>query len=674
MPGEVVLISMPWGSQVEPSLGLGILKSVLRKQGIVCSVYDGVIELLNHVRPYTYQRIADLWGINDFLFTEAFEREISEAQLASLRHTLAHHPGAGNVKEQQRFVELAIKLRQEVLPQYLQSIAEDVCSKDLAYVGFTCLFDQTFASLALATKIRKIRPDVSFVFGGYALNMPVGPSLQRVFSEMDFVAYGDGEPVVGALYDALEGNRPFSSVPNITYRNEAGEVVESEKTVKIELNQSPVPDFDDFYRRVESFNPRYRDSIKLGQMPVESSRGCWWGQKSHCIFCGIDEVALRYRAKDSAVVERELDALNARYGADAFRFSDYIMPRQALKDLLPRMAERGHPYELHYETKANLKLEEMRVCRDAGIVVLQPGIESFSTPVLKIMAKGVRAAQNIFTIFSLVRNHIFPAYNLIYGFPGETREHYLDVLRLVPALSHLCPPNSTVPAQITRYAPLHVSRDKFGATKKLEAEARFDMVFSPEFLEERELRNEDWVYYFKNPYPDCAPEMLSLYYALQAQAANWDKLYSAPNGVPPLLTFRIEGEVLHIDDSRFSGEMKHYIFAGCESVISEFMHEQVWKRPKLVERIMSYGPNENAANLAIDSLLERRVVVEESGDLVWLAFHEDWGFLRPHEALARSSGVDENRLTPSASFAEWGDFGSWPRDWESIAGSLPVLS
>ncbi len=32
-------------------------------------------------------------------------------------------------------------------------------------------------------------------------------------------------------------------------------------------------------------------------VPYETSRGCWWGQKKHCTFCGLNPLGMNYRAK-----------------------------------------------------------------------------------------------------------------------------------------------------------------------------------------------------------------------------------------------------------------------------------------------------------------------------------------------------------------------------------------
>ena len=68
---------------------------------------------------------------------------------------------------------------------------------------------------------------------------------------------------------------------------------------------------------------------------------------------------------------------------------------RAFDDFLPELAARRLDVELFYEVKANLKKAQVRLLRDAGVRVIQPGIESFSNDVLARMRKGVRGLQNI---------------------------------------------------------------------------------------------------------------------------------------------------------------------------------------------------------------------------------------------------------------------------------------
>ncbi len=38
-------------------------------------------------------------------------------------------------------------------------------------------------------------------------------------------------------------------------------------------------------------------ALERNMMPYKTSRGCWWGQKHHCTFCGINGGGMGFRDK-----------------------------------------------------------------------------------------------------------------------------------------------------------------------------------------------------------------------------------------------------------------------------------------------------------------------------------------------------------------------------------------
>ena len=74
---------------------------------------------------------------------------------------------------------------------------------------------------------------------------------------------------------------------------------------------------------------------------------------------------------------------------------DNIMPHSYFSSVLPRVAAEVPGLHIFYEQKANLTLSKIELLKQAGVAVIQPGIEALSTPLLKLMKKGVRASQNL---------------------------------------------------------------------------------------------------------------------------------------------------------------------------------------------------------------------------------------------------------------------------------------
>jgi ribosomal peptide maturation radical SAM protein 1 len=220
------------------------------------------------------------------------------------------------------------------------------------------------------------------------------------------------------------------------------------------MDEIPTPDFDEYFERLAktSFNTELAGEVRL---PYESARGCWWGAKSHCTFCGLNGTSMAFRSKAPGRVVEELTTLARRHGRLDFQVVDNILDLRYFRDVLPRLREAGYDLDLFYETKANLRREQVRLLREAGVSVIQPGIESLSTPILKLMRKGVTAFQNIRLLKWCAEYGISACWNLIYGFPGEPAGEYVRMAELIPSLTHLGPPTSLCPLALERFSPYH---------------------------------------------------------------------------------------------------------------------------------------------------------------------------------------------------------------------------
>ena len=176
------------------------------------------------------------------------------------------------------------------------------------------------------------------------------------------------------------------------------------------------------------------------------------GEKSHCAFCGISDLSMSFRAKSPERIVAELGELAERYGRLDFLFVDYILHRRYFEELLPRLRDAGFDFKIFCETKANLRRDQVRLLPEAGFTVIQAGVESLSTPILRLMRKGVTALQNLRLLKWCAEYGVRLYWNVLYGIPGESSEEYTAMADLVPSLTHLEPPR-LVPLQLDRFSP-----------------------------------------------------------------------------------------------------------------------------------------------------------------------------------------------------------------------------
>ena len=133
---------------------------------------------------------------------------------------------------------------------------------------------------------------------------------------------------------------------------------------------------------------------------------------------------MAFRSKSPELVLEELLSQARKYGQLNFYAVDNILDMRYIRDVLPRLRDSEYDFTLFYETKANLKKDHVRAMRQAGVMTIQIGIESFSTPILKLMEKGATALQNIRLLKWCAEFGINAEWNFIYGFPHEPSAEY----------------------------------------------------------------------------------------------------------------------------------------------------------------------------------------------------------------------------------------------------------
>jgi ribosomal peptide maturation radical SAM protein 1 len=131
-------------------------------------------------------------------------------------------------------------------------------------------------------------------------------------------------------------------------------------------------------------------------------------------------------------------------------------------DLLPALAADGRPWEIFYEVKANLSRAQVAALRAAGVTRIQPGIESLSDHVLALMRKGTSGLRNVQLLKWCREYGIAVEWNILYGFPGETREDYEKVLEMLPAIAFLDPPVACGPIRMDRFSPYFEKPEELG--------------------------------------------------------------------------------------------------------------------------------------------------------------------------------------------------------------------
>lgn len=102
--------------------------------------------------------------------------------------------------------------------------------------------------------------------------------------------------------------------------------------------------------------------------------------------------------------------------------------------------------------------------RAAGVGQIQPGIESFSDSILALMRKGVTGIQNVQLLKWCREFGVYPHWNVLWGFPGESPGEHERLAELAPKLAHLVPPTAADGIRLDRFSPNFFDADRLGFT------------------------------------------------------------------------------------------------------------------------------------------------------------------------------------------------------------------
>jgi ribosomal peptide maturation radical SAM protein 1 len=509
---RVVLVQMPFHSVGRPSIALSLLRGVLEEHGHRLEIRYLNIEYARRVGPSLYEMISRGQSASSLYAEMIFSRIF---------------PGPGCEPDPQGW--LAARRRLEAVentPDWLISalpdlaaVARDVVREECAAIargsfdlaGFNTTFNLS-PSLAMAERLKELGARPLIVLGGASCEAVMGETVLRMFPAVDFVCPGEGENALLSLVSHMEaGDHPTARIPGILTRacpNAARPASWQD------LDDLPTPRYDDWLEQLSAAGIELPQRSKL--IPIETSRGCWYGAVRHCTFCGLNGESLAYRSKSPHVVLRDIEAA-LDYGIANIHAVDNILDSRYFSTVLPALANVRHGARLFYEIKSKVTREQVKLMRDAGIRMVQPGIESLSTPVLRLMRKGVEAYHNIRLLRWCEELGIVPCWNMLYGFPRENGEDYIGMLPILPLLFHLRPP-TMCRVRLDRFSPLDFDGPALGVARRWPAApSRYIYGVSDEAL-------EDLVYYFDFEADDGNdPEEYGA--PLRALVADWHSSY-----------------------------------------------------------------------------------------------------------------------------------------------------
>jgi ribosomal peptide maturation radical SAM protein 1 len=488
---------MPFGHAFAPSLALSLLKAELAAAGLPAEVHYFSIRFAERMGEHAYHGIAgaNRPPIEDLAGEWIFSRALFGARPADdayVEEVLRRRATGGHGERTERApaaVVAAVRRARAQAEEFLDGCLRLLLSGAPRIVGFTSMFQQHVASLALARRVKEARPDTFVVFGGANCVDAMGAETVRQFPFVDAAVSGEADLVFPELAKRVLEGRSLAGMAGVRTREGVSAEFASGRfstaPMVPDLDALPFPDYTDFFAQFAA------SRFGRGWLPrifFETSRGCWWGEKMHCTFCGLNGQTMAFRRKSPARALAELAQVTGRYPGCAVEMTDNILDMGYFKEFLPALAARPLATGMFYEVKSNLRKDQLRLLRDAGVGTIQPGIESLSDAVLALMRKGVTGLQNVQLLKWCKELGLQPGWNVLWGFPGEPPEEYERMADLVPLLAHLPPPEAFGTIRLDRFSPNFADAERMGFTAvsplpsyayayALDAEARRNLAY-----------------------------------------------------------------------------------------------------------------------------------------------------------------------------------------------------
>jgi ribosomal peptide maturation radical SAM protein 1 len=443
---DVLLVVPPFGSIENVCLSVHILQAVARENGYKVNILylNMLLASVLGIEPYQQVYSSPLfWMLGDRLFARSAYglSPLGRNPECCANEAMSISGKEGHIRlffDADHDFDSDLYLQMErTCKSFLDEAIAAIDSMNYKIVGCNAGHPGMLnCSMALLNGVKSLSPETLTLLGGSNCEGVKAEGIVSLGGSVDYIFSGESET---AFLNLLEAN---SSGDLPTQRILTAEPVG-------DLDRLPPVDYDICLDQAARFlGAKGLEAVNIW---YETSRGCWWAQKSKCKFCGVPQRPHRWKKVDTVV--RDLKRVKTSYPDKMLLITDEAMPLAYHEELVPVLRQEEGIPSLGYSLRTHLDFQDMLNLKEANVDAVLPGIESFSTNLLKLMGKGVSARQTIAFLRNANSVGIYCDWLMLWGFPGDRISDYMEVLPFLPLLRHLQPPRAFQPMVFTRFSP-----------------------------------------------------------------------------------------------------------------------------------------------------------------------------------------------------------------------------
>lgn len=294
----------------------------------------------------------------------------------------------------------------------INNILKDVIKEQPTMIGISVVQMQRKISVWVCEKLRRNFNYKGTIFLGGSDVTYYKEKYLTNFECIDYAIYQEGESSLPQFIEYINGKIAIEDVPNLIYRKK-GEIVINDSLTPCTFDKI-VPDFSDLNLQL----------YLTHALPMQISRGCSWGKCTYCKH--FRTYGEKYYAGSIQNNIEVIKILMKKYKTNLFHFVDDDFPRVLKNKFCESVI--SNELDIKWLTYSRLDdritYEDLKLWYNAGLRVVEWGLESASQKVLDSVNKGINIDNIKRLLFDANRIGLL---NKLFMFHNLPEENYEDL-------------------------------------------------------------------------------------------------------------------------------------------------------------------------------------------------------------------------------------------------------